>query len=125
MPNAKDAQDSATENILLVGPTGSGKTSQILTLPGKKFVYIFDPNALATLQGHDVEYGLFLPDVLEVDSTLKGFNKNAKKDDKPASAREPRVYMDWGEDFNGRVEKDYFKDFDWICFDSLTFFGKA
>jgi GTPase SAR1 family protein len=124
MPNAKTASTDALSRVLLVGPTGSGKTSQMHTLPGKKFAYIFDPGALSSLKGLDLEYELFLPDVADLDATLKGFNKGAK-DDKPASAKEPKTYMRWVKDLNDKAESGFFKDFDWICFDSLTFLSKA
>lgn len=124
MPNAKDATTSANERILLVGRTGSGKTAQIWTLPGRKFAYIFDPNSLKTLQGMDLEYEIFLPEILELDATLKGFNKGAK-DDKPATKREPQLYNRWIEDINERADKKFFADFDWLVMDSLTFLSKA
>lgn len=124
MPNAKDATTQSFQRILLVGPTGSGKTAQIWTLPGRKFAYLFDPNALPTLQGLDIEFEQFLPDFLEVDATLKGFNKGAR-DDKLSSKREPTVYIRWIEDINQKAESGFFNDFDWLCIDSLTFVAKA
>lgn len=125
MPNAKDATaESPTQRILLVGRTGSGKTAQIWSLPGKKFAYIFDPNSMQTLHGCDLDYELFQPDFLELDATLKGFNKGAKSD-KLASKREPTVYMRWVEDINKRMEAGFFKAYDWLIFDSLTFLSKA
>lgn len=124
MPNAKDAGPLPNERILLVGKTGGGKTAQIWTLPGRKFAYIFDPNSMRTLQGCDVDYELFLPEILEMDATLKGFNKGAK-DDKPATKREPLLYMRWIDDINERAEKGFFKDYDWLVMDSLTFLSKA
>lgn len=126
MPNAKDLSISPTESILAVGPTGSGKTVQITTLPGRKFVYIFDPNALASLRGADVEYELFLPDPLEMDVTIKAFNKDARPDDKAlASLIEPRTYMNWIEDVNERYDNGFFKDIDWLCIDSLTYLSRT
>src|SRR5580765_2220579 len=105
MPNAKDTDLNPTKRILLVGPTGSGKTAQIWTLPGKRFAYIFDPNSLSTLKGCDVDYEEFYPDFLEMDATLKGFNKGSLSDKMPAvagraSKREPLVYMKWVDDVN-------------------------
>ena len=50
MPNAKDSHAKVAHKILILGKTGSGKTTQFLTLPGKKFIYLFDPNAILTLQ---------------------------------------------------------------------------
>lgn len=122
--SASDAGLSAFQRILLVGPTGSGKSAQIWTLPGRKFIYIFDPNTLATIKGcPDCDFVEFLPDVLELDSTLKGFNKGAKSD-KPASAKEPQIYMRWIAHFNDFVLHEM-KEYDWLIFDSATFLAKA
>jgi hypothetical protein len=125
MPNAKDnSSTTAFQKILVVGNGGSGKTFQMRTLPGRKFAYLFDPAALLSLQGADIDYEQYLPDVLELDSTLKGFNKNAKSD-KPSSSREPTVYVRWVEDLNKRYESGFFKDYSWLCIDSLTLLANA
>ncbi len=120
MPNAKDISAKTGQNILVIGNTGSGKTSQIWTLPGRKFVYVFDPNALASLAGLDCDYETFFPDTQELDATLKGFNKGAKSDNIPGSRREPTAYVRWVEDLNKRVADGFFDAYDWLCFDSFT-----
>jgi len=130
MQNAKTATNTGIHRILVAGPTGSGKTSQIWTLPGRKFVYIFDPNAMSTLRGCDVDYEEFYPDFLEMDASLKGFNKDSTSDSMAkitgkASKREPHVYMEWVKDINDKVEKGFFNDYQWLCFDSLTFLSKS
>ena len=119
MPNAKDAAIPAYQRILAVGRGAAGKTSQIWTLPGKKFAYIFDPGAMPTIRGMDLDYEPFLPDAADMDATLKGFNKNAK-DDKPSRVKEPRVYVDWVEDLNKRYDEGFFNNYDWLIIDSLT-----
>lgn len=125
MPNAKDVDlANQKENIFVAGETGSGKTTLIRTLPGKVFAYLFDPNAKRSIAGADIEYEEFLPDALEMDVTIKGFNKGSKSDRAP-SRREPMVYLRWVEDLTTKAESGYFKDFDWVCFDSLTFLQKA
>ena len=108
----------------MAGNTGSGKTTQLLTLPGKKFVYVFDPNCLASIRGHDVDYEEMLPEVTEIDSTLKGFNKGSK-DDKPSSSREPTLYLRWVEDLNKKEQAGFFEEYDWLIFDSLTFLAAS
>jgi len=57
MPNMKDMQ--VAHNFFLVGHGGSGKTSQFLTLPGKKFAFLFEPAAFATLKDFDIDYEYF------------------------------------------------------------------
>jgi GTPase SAR1 family protein len=111
--NAKEATLSTYENILCVGDPGSGKSSLIRTLPGKKFVYIFDPNGLRSLAGADVDYEEWLPDSLELDTTIKRFNRDGKPDDRPATAREPRVYIDWCSSIAEKAENMFFKDYIW------------
>ena len=121
MPNAKDAtQDEVgLPKILLVGSTGSGKTSQFLTLPGKTFAYIFDPSALSTLKGHDIEYELFTPTLINL--AAQSLSKGKGDPQRPSDASQ--VYLEWEKDFEGKLKKGYFDDFDNICFDSFTTFS--
>lgn len=115
MPNAKDAPATVT-TILNVGSTGSGKTSGFLTLPGKKFIYIFDPNALATLRGHNVEYEAFLPEHLDLDAvTLK-----ANTRDNLSKAPTPITYIEFERHIEEGMETNYFDQFDNIGLDSIT-----
>jgi len=120
MPNAKDADIPVSQRIILAGPTGSGKTCQIWTLPGKKFAYIFDPNSLGTLRGWDLEYETFYPDFDELDTMLRGFNKGSKSD-RPQKVKEPTLYLRWAEDLNNRVDSGLLMNYDWVIFDSMTF----
>lgn len=124
MANARDASLAVHKRILLVGQTGSGKTTQIWTLPGKKFCYVFDPNALSSLQGCDVDYEEFLPDVMSMDMSLKGFNKGSKSD-RPVKPAEPKIFNAWAEDFNKKYDAGFFADYQWLVFDSATFVTKA
>lgn len=111
--------------LLIVGQTGAGKTTQELTLPKPVFSYVFDPAALATLKGYDIEYEPFLPDVLELDATIKKFNKDARPSDQPASAREPKTYVNFVRHLNEFVESGEIRKFKWIAFDSITMMSKS
>ena len=123
--NAKNIKDTGFENILLVGQTGAGKTTLIRSLPGKVFAYLFDPNAKRSLAGADIDFEEWLPDTAELDVTIKKFNRDAKPSDKPSSAREPKVYIEWCEDLAEKAKEGFFKKYDWVCFDSMTFLQRA
>src|SRR5690606_22505683 len=98
--SASDIDAFSGYRIMVVGRTGSGKTSQIWTLPGRKLCYLFDPNSIRSLKGcPDLDFEEFYPEFLELDATLKGFNKNAK-DDKPITKKEPTVYNRWVDHIN-------------------------
>lgn len=116
MPNAKDATLSEARKILMLGDTGSGKTTGILTLPGKKFMYLFDPNAINSLMGQDVDYEEFLPDKLslKLTSLAKG------KGDQRQSSHGADVYRAWEADFEKRVADNFFDDYDVVGVDSYT-----
>lgn len=117
---ATDATRKA-QTIFLLGRTGSGKTAQILTLPGRKFVYIWEPNALETLRGYpDVDYVEFIPPAEELEFRLKGFNKDTLSDRK-GQVIEPKIYETWREDYAERRKEGFFSQYDWLCLDSFTF----
>lgn len=118
MANALDAHATAAHRILALGDTGSGKTTQILTLPGKKFCYLFDSNAILSLRGYDIEYEEFLPDRLN----LAASSLSAKKPSDKASVHGSNLYQQWEVDFNTKLSEGYFDSFDWICLDSITTF---
>ncbi len=114
MPNAVDAMDSP-KKILLVGDTGSGKTTQFLTLPGKKYLHIFDPNALDSLKGFDIDYDTYFP------SPIPAAAQSLKKD-KGGDARgaTSSVYAEFERTFNDRLRDGFFDQYDWLGFDSVT-----
>ena len=115
MPNAKDAHASTGRKFLLLGDTGGGKTTQFLTFHGRKFAYLFDPNAILSLQGHDLEYEEFLPDRLNlsVKSLTKGKGDNT-------TSYNNSLYTEWEKDFNDRLKGGFFDNIDAIMFDSAT-----
>ena len=115
MPNALNAHGSAQHKILMLGDTGSGKTTQILTLHGKKYVHIFDQNALLSLRGFDIDYDEYMPDIvgMAAGSLSKG------KGDR-SSAVASTSYQFFEKQFNERLESKFFDQYDWICFDGAT-----
>lgn len=122
MPNAKDItqQGIGKPKFLLVGPSGSGKTSQLLTLHGKTFVYLFDPSALTTLRGADIDYELFVPEVVNL--AAHSLTKD-KGDPKSAKSNAHEVYLAWEKDYEDKLSKGFFATYDNICFDSFTTFA--
>lgn len=115
MPNAMDAHTTTAHRILMLGDTGAGKTAQILTLPGKKFAYLFDANALLTLQGYDVDYEEFLPDIVSAAATSLAKGKGDQR-----SSISSDVYLQFEREWDERLKSGFFDAYDWICFDSAT-----
>ena len=117
--NLKNSADDGKKTVLAVGYPGSGKTTQIQTLPGRKFGYIFDPNAHRSLAGLDIDYAEFLPTHMEMDLAVKTLKKGIG--DAPSMKRlEPRVYEDWLSDFIARCDAGFFDTIDWLVWDSFT-----
>lgn len=119
--NAKTATNTA-RRFLVVAKPGAGKTTQFLTLPGKKFAYLFDPNAMSSLEGYDVDCLEFLPRDLQLGLTSlsKEGNKKAdqiKRTNKTAGAE---LYRAWEEDYEKRLQDRFFDQYDNIMFDSFT-----
>jgi len=119
MANARDVKPHSGLSILVFGHTGAGKTTQFLTLPGKKFAYLFDPNALASLAGADIDYEEFLPDKINLDvrSLKKGVG------DRVSKVRTSDTYTEWEKHFEQALESGFFDNYDCILFDSLTTFS--
>lgn len=116
MPNAKDAEGKVSHRYLILGDTGSGKTTLSLTLPGKKFYYLFDSNAILSLRGQDVEYEEFLPDRLNMRVSSLSAGKV-----QPSKIKNT-LFDEWEKDFTGRLDSGFFDKVDVIVFDSATTF---
>lgn len=116
MPNAKSDAHDTPHRFLILGDTGGGKTTQFLTLPGKKFMYLFDSNALLSLKGYDVDYEEFLPDKLNL--SVKSLSKDKGGDKTTNNAN--LMYQAWEKDFSDKLEEGFFDDYDAIGIDSAT-----
>lgn len=123
--NAQNPEDSLPL-ILVVGPIGTGKTTQYRTLKpiqklgrqGKKFSYLFDPNAVQSLEGSDIDYLSFAPDKDDLSLAAKTLKKGVG--DKDKKEHEPTTYVRFQEDFDARADSGYFDQYDWLGFDSIT-----
>ncbi len=117
MPNALDLTEPKAHKIYLMGDTGSGKTTQFLTLPGKKFAYLFDPNAILSLRGHDVDYEEFLPDQLHLQ--IKPLSKQVAGDKSSVNIQN-EVYLAFEKDFQTKIQTGFFDNYQNIMIDSAT-----
>lgn len=128
MPHISTTQAKTNPKILVYGKAGSGKTSLFRTIPGRKFLYMFDPAGLNSLSSDDdIFFEEFLIDTVPMSvNTLKGL-----KDSASPSYSNMETYVRWENDFQNRLDKGFFTDssveidgvkggFDVIGFDSLT-----
>ncbi len=121
MPNAKDAKGIKNTNIYVIGPVGAGKTTQFLTLPGKKFIYLFDPSGLEAIQGHDVTYEEFLPAKLNFTISPRPKGGGTIEDKQLGVERlKAQAYAQWEKHFKKSLDDGYFDQFDVIGLDSTT-----
>jgi len=118
MPNAKIQVANPIHRFFILGDTGSGKSTQLLSLPGKKFAYLFDPNALLSLRGADVDYEEFLPD--RINLNIKSLSSKVPGDN--VTHHKNTLYLDWQKDFEGKLDSGFFNAYDVIAFDSATTF---
>lgn len=116
MPNAKDFK-GGNEKFLIVGGAGTGKTTLFTTLPGKKFMYLFDPNALNSIAGEDIDYELYTPDVLNMNVIPLSKDKISDKSQMPFSCE---TYLKWEQDFEKKIRDNFFKDYNALGIDSFT-----
>jgi len=110
------------KTVMAVGGIGVGKTLQFLTLPGKKFAYLFDPNAVDQLRHSDVDCEEFVPDVTDIDLAVKTLKKGVE--DKSAFKKQPTTYVEWEEDFEKKLTAKFFDKYDWVMMDSHTTFSE-
>lgn len=97
VPLIRPPNASRRISALIWGEPGTGKTTLACTAPGRKLIFLFDPDGAASLVG--VNEDIMVRDVFEeVTDVVLGF----KKTDNPIGI------------------KDYLEDFDTFIFDSLT-----
>lgn len=121
MPNAKDTKEPNTRRIFAVGGVGSGKSTQIITLPRPCFVYAFDASSPLAIRGYDIEYQEFLPGLVPFHvAPTKSADKGGKKDSSSLSNKESDVFKLWEADLTEKAESGYFDNFETICIDSAT-----
>jgi hypothetical protein len=120
-----ETDEEKHESVLVVGGIGTGKTTQLCTLPGKKFLYVFDPNCIPSLRKRckDLEYLEFFPDKGDLDLGIKPLAKDLKRDASSKKKAIPEAYIRWEEDYERRKAEGFFKGYSWLGFDSFTTFS--
>lgn len=116
MPNAKDYEKGTQTKTLAYGLTGAGKSAAFLTHPGRKFAYIFDPAGIETFAGHDVEYELFVPEMVGLKKSTLGKGSKSAQILRP----DPDTYLRFEKDFEEKAADKFFAGYDALAFESLT-----
>ena len=123
MQNGKDIKKGVADNIMIVGPPGSGKSKLVTTLPGKTFVFAFDPAA------SDAYAGLEHIDIIQyrVDSMDLGVvaKRSTGGDTQVVGSKKPQTYIRFGEDLTEFVNEGVYKNYDYVVVDSATTFEAA
>lgn len=123
------SKEKGYHRVMLVGPTGSGKSSQIPTLSGPKLIYAFDPNCVKNIQEHLSPEDIileFMPDPMELDIMPKSIKQKVggQVDD-----INPRLYEDFIADHDDRRADGFFKKLGeaggWLIMDSATYLQQA
>lgn len=100
-----------------------------MTLPGRKFIYVFDPNARDSYPPSDDWVAMpFIPPASELEISVRPLSAKVTHDSTRRHSRktpEPLTYPNFEEDFHTRAEEGWFAEnnFDWICYDSNTTFA--
>ena len=122
-------KEKGYHRVMLVGPTGSGKSTQIPTLSGPKLIYAFDPNCVKNVQDHLHPEDIileFMPDPMELDIMPKSINQKVggKVED-----INPRLYEDFIVDHDDRRADGFFTALGeaggWVVMDSATYLQQA
>ena len=116
MPKASEIEDIKKLRLMLYSVAGGGKTTFFRSLPGKKFLFMFDPAGLCAIQKiDDIEFETFIPENQNIAiSTNKGSTNS------PVSYSGSDMYLQYEKFINEKIEEDFFSQFSWVGFDSIT-----
>ena len=110
--------------IILAGDTGTGKTSQFETMPGRRYAHVFDPAAHSTLRLADDQYENFFPEDGDLNLLPQTAIKGGKRlSDGAASPKGPQVYLRWAKRMNELHASGFFNQVDSFMLDSATLLG--
>lgn len=121
MPSTRDLKPEQGFRIMALGAAGSGKTTAFVTLSGRKFAYIVDPNSLRSLQGSDIDYELFQPDVSTFN--LRSLSASGRKDQATIRDSGSEAYIEWERHFESALESGLLLGYDWVMLDSISTFA--
>lgn len=119
--SAKDIKKPERSSFLLVGPPGSGKTTQIHTMPGKGFVYGFDANIEAAIKGANADYEMISGDVLDID--VHPLSSKAQEKVKIAAGKAPEAYITFEKHWRKNLDNGVLAKYDYWWFDSASTFA--
>jgi len=123
--NAAEPGLEIYHKFIFTGSAGSGKSKLITTLPGRTFVWVFDPSALSAYQGCNwIDYSSYRLDLLDLTpySLAKEVNKGVQKIGNP---NPPSAYLDFAKDFNEAWNSGFYDAYDNVVLDSGTSFQDA
>lgn len=101
--------------VILAGDTGTGKTAQFETFPGRRYAMLFDPAASSTLDVSKLDHDMWFPKATDL----------ALLPRRTAKGRTPKLYTSWAADFNEKLKTGFFEKYDSVMLDSLTLLGQA
>lgn len=103
-----------TRRIMLIGHAFSGKTTQFWTMPGKKFAFLFDPKAEASLEGLAYDKETFFP--------ANGFDTHLRTLEgmKPKENEAAKTYEKFNKCLQEGVQSGRWKGYDSIMLDSYS-----
>lgn len=120
--NAGDLTAPTHHKFMVVGQAGSGKSKLVTTLPGKTFVWAFDPSAESAYSGCSwIDYSSYSLDLLDLTpySLSKSVNERLATIGKPEP---PKAYLEYAKDFNEAWASRLYDKYDNVVLDSATTF---
>lgn len=123
--NAGDLAAPTYHKFMVVGQAGAGKSKLATTLPGRTFVWAFDPSAASAYSGCSwINFASYSLDLLDLTpySLAKGVNERIATIGKPEP---PKAYLEYAKDFNEAWATKMYDDYENIVLDSATSFQDA
>lgn len=118
MANLKDVRPNDGFRIMALGGAGAGKTTAFSTLIGRKFIYVFDPNAIPSLAGSDIDFELFQPDIGSF--ALSSLKASGRSDKPTRKDQGSEAFLGFERHFEASIESGSLLQYDWVGLDSIS-----